>query len=145
MAAAAVVRGLADQSVLIAESGTGTGKTYAYLVPALLSGRRVIVSTGTRHLQDQVQQHDLPAVRAALGAPATVAVLKGRANYVCHYHLERNIKEGMLPSRQDVAHLQTIARFARISKEGDKAELAAAPREMRGKWPWRNGCEPRRR
>ena len=124
-----IAEALAANGTLILEAGTGTGKTVAYLVPALLAGGKVIISTGTKTLQDQLFRRDLPTVRDALGVPATIALLKGRANYVCHYHLERNIKEGMLPSRQDVAHLQTIARFARISKEGDKAELAAVPED----------------
>jgi hypothetical protein len=81
-----------DYRVLVAEAGTGTGKTYAYLVPALLSGTKVIVSTGTKTLQDQLFQRDLPTVRGALGVPVTIALLKGRANYLCHYHLERSLR-----------------------------------------------------
>src|SRR5688500_9337605 len=73
---------------LIVEAGTGTGKTYAYLVPALLSNRRVIVSTGTRNLQDQLFHRDLPTVTAAIGVPSRIALLKGRANYLCVHRLE---------------------------------------------------------
>ncbi len=83
-----VAAALAGRETLIVEAGTGTGKTYAYLVPALLSGRRVIVSTGTRALQDQLYHRDLPAICAALGRPASVALLKGRANYLCRHRLE---------------------------------------------------------
>src|SRR5690242_12539058 len=72
--------------VFVAEAGTGTGKTFAYLAPALLAGGKVIISTGTKTLQDQLYQRDLPTVRDALGAPASIALLKGRANYVCPYH-----------------------------------------------------------
>jgi ATP-dependent DNA helicase DinG len=79
----AVAEAIADRACLIAEAGTGTGKTYAYLVPALLSGLRVIVSTGTRALQDQLFFRDLPRVRAALGARLKSALLKGRSNYLC--------------------------------------------------------------
>src|SRR5690606_6895083 len=79
---------------LVAEAGTGTGKTFAYLVPALLSGGKVIISTGTKTLQDQLFNRDLPAVRDALKVPVTVSMLKGRANYVCHFHLERAKNEG---------------------------------------------------
>ena len=86
---------------LVAEAGTGTGKTFAYLVPALLSGGKVIVSTGTKTLQDQLFNRDLPAVRDALKVPVTVAMLKGRANYVCHFHLDRAAKEGRFISRED--------------------------------------------
>jgi ATP-dependent DNA helicase DinG len=111
-------------AVLIAEAGTGTGKTFAYLVPALLSGGKVIISTGTKTLQDQLFHRDLPAVGKALGVPVTTALLKGRANYVCHHHLERNLAEGALPTRESVHDLQVIARFARVSASGDRAELA---------------------
>src|SRR5207244_4976590 len=99
--AQAVARAIASRTELIAEAGTGTGKTFAYLVPALLYGGKVIVSTGTKTLQDQLFQRDLPAVRDALGLPVTLALLKGRANYVCHHHLQRTVAEGRLPSRDD--------------------------------------------
>ena len=79
-----IAEAIERNTVLVAEAGTGTGKTFAYLVPALLSGGKVIVSTGTRNLQDQLFSKDIPTVKAALGAPAQVALLKGRANYVCH-------------------------------------------------------------
>src|SRR5215475_8276706 len=80
---------LAARESLVVEAGTGTGKTFAYLVPALLSGLRVLISTGTRTLQDQLFAKDLPLVSAAIGRPARVALLKGRANYLCRYRLER--------------------------------------------------------
>src|SRR5688500_8615185 len=73
---------------LVVEAGTGTGKTFAYLVPALLSGRRVVISTGTRTLQDQLFSRDLPMVAAALGRPVRIALLKGRANYLCLHRLD---------------------------------------------------------
>ena len=82
--------------VLVAEAGTGTGKTFAYLVPALLAGGKVIVSTGTKTLQDQLFDRDLPAVRDALAAGASAALLKGRANYVCLYRLRRARSEARL-------------------------------------------------
>ncbi|MDR5661772.1 ATP-dependent DNA helicase [Burkholderia cenocepacia] len=114
-------------NTLIVEAGTGTGKTYAYLVPAMLWGGKVIVSTGTKHLQDQLFQRDIPTVRNALAVPVSVAMLKGRANYLCHYYLQRTADNGRLPSRQDTAYLQEIVRFAKITKSGDKAELASVP------------------
>lgn len=117
----------AGGGTLIVEAGTGTGKTYAYLVPAMLWGGKVIVSTGTKHLQDQLFQRDIPTVRDALAVPVTVAMLKGRANYLCHYYLQRTADNGRLPSRQDTAHLQEIVRFAKITRTGDKAELASVP------------------
>ena len=108
--------------VLVAEAGTGTGKTFAYLVPALMSGGKVIVSTGTKTLQDQLFNRDLPTVRAALKVPVSIALLKGRANYVCHYHLERNERDGRFQTPQDAADLRAISRFARVTQSGDKAE-----------------------
>ncbi|PLZ02720.1 helicase [Burkholderia sp. WAC0059] len=121
-------------NTLIVEAGTGTGKTYAYLVPAMLWGGKVIVSTGTKHLQDQLFQRDLPTVRDALAVPVTVAMLKGRANYLCHYYLQRAADNGRLPSRQETAWLQEIVRFSKITRSGDKAELASVP-ETAAVWP----------
>ncbi|MGF6303981.1 MULTISPECIES: ATP-dependent DNA helicase [Paraburkholderia] len=115
------------ENTLIVEAGTGTGKTYAYLVPAMLWGGKVIVSTGTKHLQDQLFQRDIPTVRDALAVPVSVAMLKGRANYVCHYYLQRTADNGRLPSRQETSYLQDIVRFAKITRTGDKAELASVP------------------
>jgi ATP-dependent DNA helicase DinG len=115
------------ENTLIVEAGTGTGKTFAYLVPAMLWGGKVIVSTGTKHLQDQLFARDIPTVRDALAVPVSVAMLKGRANYLCHYYLQRTADNGRLPSRQETAYLQDIVRFAKITKSGDKAELASVP------------------
>jgi len=133
--AEAVAQTIADNGVLVAEAGTGTGKTFAYLVPALLSGGKVIVSTGTKTLQDQLFARDIPIVREALGVPVTVALLKGRANYVCHYHLERASKDGRLPTRDDVRRLGEIQRFARTSTSGDRAGCAGVP-ESAGIWSY---------
>src|SRR3989304_1706087 len=119
--------GSAGESVLAPKAGTGTGKTFAYLVPALLTGGKVILSTGTKTLQDQLFDRDIPTVRAALGAPVTVALLKGRANYVCHYHLERALQDAWLPARDDARHLSEIERFARNSSTGDRADCGAGP------------------
>jgi ATP-dependent DNA helicase DinG len=116
-----------SENTLIVEAGTGTGKTYAYLVPAMLWGGKVIVSTGTKHLQDQLFQRDIPTVRDALAVPVTVAMLKGRANYLCHYYLQRTADNGRLPSRRETSYLQDIIRFAKITRTGDKAELASVP------------------
>ena len=132
--AQAVARAIAARGLLVAEAGTGTGKTFAYLVPALLYGGKVIVSTGTKTLQDQLYERDIPLLRDALALPVTIAVLKGRANYVCHHHLERAAAEGRLPSRDDARHLPKIVRFARASVRGDRAELADVP-ENATIWP----------
>ncbi len=117
-----IAEAIKGNRVLVAEAGTGTGKTFAYLVPALLAGGKVIISTGTKTLQDQLFNRDLPTVRAALKVPVTIALLKGRANYVCHYHLERNARDGRFQSPQDAADLRAIARFAQLTHSGDKAE-----------------------
>ena len=125
--AKAIAAAIAGQSTLIAEAGTGTGKTFAYLVPALLWGGKTIVSTGTKNLQDQLFLRDIPTVRAALRAPVSVALLKGRSNYVCHYHLERTMQNGRMTSRDDIGHLREISRFIKMTSSGDKAELAKVP------------------
>ncbi len=125
--AKAIAQAIADQKTLIAEAGTGTGKTFAYLVPALMWGGKTIVSTGTKNLQDQLFLRDIPTVRKALKAPVSVALLKGRSNYVCHYHLERTLQNGRMTSRDDVGHLREISRFIKMTSSGDKAELAKVP------------------
>jgi len=132
--AEAIQKVIKNQSVIVAEAGTGTGKTFAYLVPALLSGGKVIISTGTKTLQDQLFGRDIPTVRDALKVPVTVALLKGRANYVCHHHLERAKDDGRLPTRDDVMHLARIESFARITTTGDRADLSEVP-ENAGVWP----------
>lgn len=125
--ARAVAEAIATKGMLVAEAGTGTGKTVAYLVPALLSGGKVILSTGTKTLQDQLFDRDIPTVRKALNAPVSVALLKGRANYVCHYHLERALEGARLPAREEAGHLADIASFARGSASGDKADCSTVP------------------
>ena len=125
--AKAIASAIDSQTTLIAEAGTGTGKTFAYLVPALMWGGKTIVSTGTKNLQDQLFLRDIPTVRAALQAPVSVALLKGRSNYVCHYHLERTLQNGRMTSRDDVGHLREISRFIKMTSSGDKAELTKVP------------------
>ncbi len=125
--AMAVADAIEHNAILVAEAGTGTGKTFAYLVPALLNGGKVIISTGTKNLQDQLFQKDLPMVRDALKAPVTIALLKGRANYVCHYHLERALNDGRFASREDIRHLAKIKKYAKISDTGDKSFVPDVP------------------
>lgn len=132
--AQAIQQAIADNATLVTEAGTGTGKTFAYLVPALLSGGKVIISTGTKTLQDQLFNRDLPAVRDALKAPVTTAILKGRANYVCHYHLKRAVNEGRFMSRDDAQYVHLIKRFSETSQSGDKSELPDVP-ENATVWP----------
>ena len=125
--ALAVAEAIRNNEILVVEAGTGTGKTFAYLVPALLAGGKVIISTGTKNLQDQLFQKDLPMVRDALNAPVSVALLKGRANYVCHYHLARTESDGMFKTREDIKHLGKIKQYAKVSNSGDKGGLADVP------------------
>jgi ATP-dependent DNA helicase DinG len=127
--AEAVRQAIEANGVLLAEAGTGTGKTLAYLVPALLSGGKVVISTGTKALQDQLFHRDLPAARRALKSPVKVALLKGRANYVCHHHLRRNLADGRFAHRDDAAWLHKIARFAETSRSGDRAEAEGIPED----------------
>jgi ATP-dependent DNA helicase DinG len=126
--AQAIQAAMESTGVLVAEAGTGTGKTFAYLVPALLAGGKVIVSTGTKTLQDQLFDRDLPAVRAALATGASAALLKGRANYVCLYRLRRSAETGV-PSPEDAKQLRRIERFAAVSATGDRADLADVPED----------------
>ncbi|HEX5354303.1 MAG TPA: ATP-dependent DNA helicase [Rhodanobacteraceae bacterium] len=125
---------IANHDALVVEAGTGTGKTFAYLVPALLSGKRVIVSTGTRNLQDQLFHRDLPQVMSILGVKADVALLKGRANYLCKYRLQQTVESGQFKSRVQVDDLQKVRAWGARTRAGDRAELAEVP-EGSPLWP----------
>jgi ATP-dependent DNA helicase DinG len=125
--AKAIAQAISGRTTLMAEAGTGTGKTFAYLVPAMLWGGKVILSTGTKNLQDQLFQRDIPTMRKALNVPVSVSLLKGRANYLCHFHLDRTLQNGRLTSREDVGYLRDISRFAKTTTTGDKAELSRVP------------------
>ena len=127
--AAAVEQALVDETTLIVEAGTGTGKTFAYLVPALLSGKKVIISTGTRHLQDQLFHRDLPTVRSALGVPLKAALLKGRANYLCHERLHLARSEGRPGDRQQANQLEQVFDWSGRTASGDIAELSNIPED----------------
>ena len=122
-----IAAAIAARQALIVEAGTGTGKTFAYLVPALLSRARVLISTGTRTLQDQLYAKDLPLVGRALGRPAAVAVLKGRSNYLCRYRLAQGEATLPLPLPADAAGadapLERIRRWALTTRTGDLAEV----------------------
>lgn len=132
--AQAIAEAIAQHRVLVAEAGTGTGKTFAYLVPALLSGGKVIISTGTKTLQDQLYHRDIPLLRTALAVPVSVALLKGRANYVCHFHLQRAAQQRRFLSRAEASQVRLIQRFAEASASGDKSELPEVP-ETAAIWP----------
>jgi ATP-dependent DNA helicase DinG len=123
----AVANALEWRGTLLAEAGTGTGKTFAYLVPALLSGLKTIVSTGTRALQDQLYHRDLPRVRDALGTGLSTALLKGRANYLCRYRLERAKGEPRFTSREQIGQFQRVVAWSGRTRMGDLAELEGIP------------------
>jgi len=134
--AKAVGLALAGLTSLIVEAGTGTGKTFAYLVPALLSGRSVVISTGTRTLQDQLFGRDVPLLAKALGLPVKIALLKGRANYLCRHRLDLATAQGSLPLEERGAAriLARVSRWAAITKAGDLSELTDLP-EQSSVWP----------
>ena len=118
-----ILSAISEGHNLVCEAGTGTGKTMAYLVPALLSKQKVIISTGTRHLQDQLKQKDLPLVLDALGSPATTMVLKGRANYLCLQHMETALNDSKDLSYQNMTDLQEVVQWSSSTKTGDINEL----------------------
>lgn len=117
--AEAIEGALASGDSMVIEAGTGIGKTLAYLVPALLSGERVIISTGTKTLQDQLFFRDLPLVKEALDATAVTALLKGRANYLCLHRMQMARTEGRLPSREAVTELESVLEWSARTNDGD--------------------------
>jgi len=119
-----------DGGVLLAEAGTGTGKTLAYLVPAILSGQRVLVSTGTKQLQDQIFDKDLPALRGALGVDFTATYMKGRGNYLCLHRFEALRDGDPLGLAPDRAHVNAIAAWAARTSTGDRAEIEDLPEDL---------------
>jgi ATP-dependent DNA helicase DinG len=132
--AQAVADTLEGGGQLIAEAGTGTGKTFAYLVPALLSGRKVVISTGTRNLQDQLFLRDLPRVRAVLASPARAALLKGRSNYLCLHRLDNALTDPRGQRRELVSLLHRVREWSRRTERGDIAELVDVPEDA-PVWP----------
>ncbi|HHJ38639.1 MAG: helicase [Methylothermaceae bacteria B42] len=131
--ARAVARVIAEGGILVAEAGTGTGKTFAYLVPALLSGQQIIVSTGSRNLQDQLFLKDLPLLRKALGRPFQLAQLKGRSNYMCHYRMQQTLEADLLRDDQDRADLAKVRQWMAMTRVGDIAEFDGLPEHW---WGW---------
>ena len=122
--ARAVARAIETREALVVEAGTGVGKTFAYLVPLLLSGRRALVSTATKSLQDQLFLRDLPRLAEALHVPARLALLKGRASYLCLHRLEQARRTAQLPDRVAVRALARIEQWAPTTTTGDLAELS---------------------
>ena len=119
----AMARAIEDRATLVAEAGTGVGKTFAYLVPLLLSGRRSLVSTATKNLQDQLFLRDLPRLRDALGLPVRIALLKGRSSYLCLHRLAQARESGTLPDRFAVRALARVETWAQSTQTGDLAEI----------------------
>lgn len=122
--AAAIADSIAKQQDFIAEAGTGTGKTFAYLVPAILSGKKTIVSTGTKNLQDQLFNKDVPILRKAIKKPFLAALLKGRGNYLCTYRLKNAINSSFGFSKEDALALAKINSWAKKTKTGDIADMS---------------------
>lgn len=119
----AVERAIADQSLLLVEAGTGTGKTLAYLVPAILSGKRVVVSTGTKNLQDQLVERDVPLLRDRLGLDFSFAVMKGLGNYLCLRRYNEFLQSGASVASKPGKALRVLSQWAESTEFGDRAEL----------------------
>ena len=127
--AEAIAAALERGESIVCEAGAGTGKTLAYLVPVLLSGRKALISTGTRHLQDQIFSKDLPLVEKALGRPVRAARLKGRANYLCLLHLKQAETGARLVDSKSGKFLPDIRAWAQQTETGDLAELDDIPED----------------
>ena len=121
--AARIAQAVEERGTLVAEAGTGVGKTFAYLVPLLLSGKRALVSTATKSLQDQLFLRDLPRLAQALGVPLRLALLKGRASYLCRWRLQQAQESGQLPDRFALRALNRVALWAQGTRSGDLAEI----------------------
>lgn len=120
----AVARTIDQGGVLVVEAGTGIGKTFSYLVPALLSGTRVLLSTATKNLQDQLFGRDLPALIKALGLPVRIALLKGRSSYLCRHRLELARHDAGFSGREVLRALAAVEEWALVTHSGDLAELS---------------------
>ena len=127
----AVARVLESGGTLMVEAGTGTGKTFAYLIPILESGRRVIVSTGTRNLQDQIFRKDLPFLRDEAGLAVSACVMKGRENYLCRYRFGQFERQPLIEVREERRYIPALSRFSRETRTGDRADVAELPDDLR--------------
>ncbi len=130
----AVANTLATGATLVAEAGTGTGKTLAYLVPVLTSGLRTVISTGTKTLQDQLFFRDLPLVMEALDSQVDIALLKGRANYLCLHRMEQARREGEYPTREAIAELEAVRDWSSRTRDGDLSVANVIPDDS-AVWP----------
>src|SRR6266852_1275187 len=131
--AEAVEAALQDRKHLIVEAGTGTGKTLAYLIPAILSGRRIVVSTGTKNLQEQLFFKDVPFLQKHFPRPLQVCYMKGRNNYACRQKIYDAEKEAVLEGFEEVAHFQIIQEWEKTTEFGDRAEIKTLP-ELSSAW-----------
>jgi len=129
--AEAVARVLAEGGRLMVEAGTGTGKTFAYLIPAILSGRRLVVSTGTKNLQDQIERVDLPFLAQRLGLSVSACVMKGRDNYLCRYRFADFEREPLIEARDERRFIPLLSAWSRRTETGDRAEVAELPDDLR--------------
>ncbi len=120
--AQAIEQCIKDKGQLAVEAGTGTGKTLAYLIPALVSQKKVIISTGTKNLQDQLFHRDLPLVVKTLDLPLDIALLKGRVNYLCLHRLDQTLAQGMLESRYQASQIQRLKQWSNTTLTGDLAQ-----------------------
>ncbi len=128
--AEAVARALEDRRHLLVEAGTGTGKTLAYLIPAIATGRRIVVSTGTKNLQEQLYYKDIPFLQKVLPKSFRATYLKGRSNYVCLKRLELAEDSPLLEGLEDIDHFEEINRWASVTETGDRAELTDLPTNL---------------
>ena len=128
--AEAVAEVFANGGVLLAEAGTGTGKTLAYLVPAILSGERVLVSTGTKNLQEQIYFKDIPVLQQSLGVKFTATYMKGRANYLCLHRFEAFRDSPAFRTRDDTHHVNLIEEWRQTTETGDRAEIEDLPEDV---------------
>jgi ATP-dependent DNA helicase DinG len=125
---------ITNQDPLVVEAGTGIGKTFAYLAPALMAGGKVIISTATKNLQDQLFNKDIPKIREALKIPIKVNLLKGRSNYVCQLRMEDSIQSAQFVNKEDGTYLQKIKHFSDHSNSGEISEIENVP-EFSTIWP----------
>lgn len=133
--ARAIAKAIAEQSTLVAEAGTGTGKTFAYLIPCLLSGKKALISTATKTLQDQLFQKDLPLLVRALGLSVRVQNLKGRANYICRYRTKLHTEEGRFINPQCVNDILKVHEKLPLLTAGERSELPEISEDSPA-WPF---------
>ncbi|HEX6897790.1 MAG TPA: DEAD/DEAH box helicase, partial [Bryobacteraceae bacterium] len=125
--AEAVEAAMAEKRHLLVDAGTGTGKTLAYLVPAILSGKRVVVSTGTKNLQEQLFYKDIPFLEKHFARPLQVCYMKGRANFACRQKIYDAEREPILAGLEEIADFQIIREWEKTTTTGDRAEIKTLP------------------